>query len=163
MTRALAAIALAAALAAPALAQDLYRSVAGWDVLMIDGGCYAAADFEDDTELYVGVDPAEGVLIMTVLNPRWIGIADGEPVPTDLSFGDRAFGFVVMTGVVNAAGVPGVSYVVPASADEMGALMSELMDEGDLTLSQDGEEAARLDMSGMGAAFIVVGECAGLG
>ena len=154
--------AIALLAAPPALAQELYRSVAGWDVLRIGEGCYAATSYEDDTELYAGFDTADGVMVLTILNPGWTGIADGDPVPTDLSFGDREFGFVVMTGVVNEAGVPGVSYVLEPG-DEMSALMGDLMDEGDLTLSQDGEVAARLDMSGMGAAFIVVGQCAGLG
>lgn len=157
--------ALLLAAAAPAQAQDLelYRSVAGWDVVTVDGGCYAAANFGDGIEFYAGVDAPAGEVVLTILNPAWQEIGDGDPVPVDLTFGDAEFGEIVMTGVTNQIGLPGVSYAVSGEDPASGALMGDLMDEGDLRIWQNGQEIISLDMSGMGAAFLVVAECAGLG
>lgn len=151
MKRIALAAALCAAMASPALSQDIvsYGSVGNWDVLIdrsLDYGCFIQSEFDDGSLVRIGIDKQAGSGYLTVLNKAWGDIETGKEYDIVLDVdGERYNG--VAEGIM-IADEPGADIVFD-SEDFFMAVMKK-------------HALAIYNESGRVAAFSLKGTAAGL-
>lgn len=152
-----AALAAALAVAGPAVAGNLvkYRSVGGWDIMVdpsVGNGCLITADFDDGSEVRIGLDREQGNGYVMAMNKAWGDIKDDATYDISFAVDDQKYDGKA-TGV-HLDNLPGVDIGVDNS-DFFGDLASK----STLTLYAGDSEVMRIDLEGAGDALSALIEC----
>lgn len=142
----LAAVAAAAVLSTPALADELepYSEVPGWTIMVdttLNNGCVAIAEFTDNSTVRIGFDMLNGGGYITSFNPAWVGIEEGTSYPVTISLDDETFEGNA-TGMI-LDDVPGADVVFDNVEFFVGLATHQT-----LALSHDGTQVMKIDLAG---------------
>lgn len=111
---------LASLLASPAFAEETYptKFVEGWEIYGWDDDCWMKTKFENGTELLYSFDAADRSSYISVRNPDWKSIVEGQRYSIDIRIDDWSMS-------ENAGGrtggniSPGINFFVEEEEDKL--------------------------------------------
>lgn len=145
------------AMAGPSLAGNLveYRAVGAWDVMVdpsIGNGCLITADFDDGSEVRIGLDRDKGNGYVMAMNNGWGEIKDDASYTISFAVDDQRYDGTA-TGV-HLDNLPGVDIPVDNSD-----FFGDLAEKSALTLYAGDTEVMKISLKDAGDALDALIEC----
>lgn len=135
-----------------------WGEVDGWfvavDTTFSPRSCFAAAEFDGETYLRIGIDASDATVYAVLANPHWLSLEAGGTYGVEMWFGDETpWGFAMHAGQF-----PDGSLFLISFTDDW-LLLEEFAGETNVRVVYDGRDVANLDLSGSPAALAEIMEC----
>ena len=145
--------------AAPAAADIAdWSEVSGWfvavDTTFSPRSCFAAAEFDGETYLRIGIDASDATVYAVLANPHWVALEPGGTYGVEMWFGDETpWGFAMHAGQFP----DGSTFLISFTDDWL--LLEEFAGEPNVRVVYEGRDVANLDLSGSPEALTEVMAC----
>ncbi len=136
-------------------ADQLLEEAGGWEVYRsedLGNGCYMSSAYEDGSLIQIGFDIENDTGFMTVSNSAWTDIEDGATYPVSFSLDDQSYTADAHGMALEGAG--GI-FVEIESED----FLIDLAQREVLSLSNEQDEVARIDLTGTRDAIAAIANC----
>ena len=147
-------------LVAPPAAADIadWGEAGGWfvavDTTFTPRSCFAAAEFDGDTYMRIGIDASDATVYAVLSNPHWVSLEPGGTYGIEMWFGDETpWGFAMHAGTFP----DGSTFLISFTDDWL--LLEEFAAEPNVVVFYEGREVANLDLSGSPEALTEIMEC----